>query len=182
MNLRTLLKAFCLLAVSVGFTPQSHAAIETHLSYFTWWNKTEGPQLGNSEGGLNDISLKLGYATDKYFLGGTFNQFTNEFANAKPRTSFGFTAGFRPSSWILDLTLYLFSNYELSSVTTLGKGIGYALDIGHRWSVSSNFFAGMQFTFRALDYDEAKISGVTATNKNKISMEYLPSLLFGYKF
>jgi hypothetical protein len=158
------------------------AAIETQLSYFAWGNKTEGAQLGNGEGYLSDLQVKLGYAGSEYFVGAIYDQYTNELGNSRPRTSYGISLGYRPQNWFFDFNYFIVSTYQLSSTVKLTNGSGYSFDLGYRWSLGSTFFAGLQFSWRSLSYPDVEISGTITSSNNKVTSEYMPAFVLGLRF
>lgn len=120
--------------------------------------------------------LKGGYVTSKgLFLGGLYTSRNDDLTGAASSggSQVGASVGYYGSSGIHFVGHYILS----STLGTYEKGSGVQADFGYLSSVTSNFFIGVDLSYRSISYKDQ--SGISMANSyNRTELFPMLSLMF----
>lgn len=169
---------------SVSFAASSGSGVLMSLGLLRFESETEGSTIGNSKGINTYYDIKLGYLIgNDVYVGGIYSSYGHDDGITQPKRSlYGATAGYHSDGWFLDLSYFIGGNYELSSNINLKNPSGLGIDIGYQAMVNSNFFLGVQGSYKSYTFKEVESSNVVVKEDNKVKSELYPMVLLGVVF
>lgn|GEM_PF-3259786 len=149
------------------------------LSLLKFDRETEGPTLGTSTEKWTIYDLKLGYVfSNNFYLGVIYSGYSDDNgSNTNTRGLLGGTVGYHNDGWFIDGSYLLSGQLKLSG-STLKDPSGYSIDFGYNAMMGSNFYLGVEASYKSISYD--KKDNVSETNKEK--SELYPMLSAGVLF
>lgn len=174
-----------LLLFSLFFTAPAYAAtggsgFMVGLSYISLAESYDGTTFGTSEISRMVADVKMGMVmTSGLYVGGIYDTRIDENTGSKQeRIAFGATIGYHNGGWFLDGSVFLDSTLKLSSSTKLEKGTGFGIDLGRNFDITTNTYAGLQFSYKSISYTQVNGAEVS----NKLKSETCPMLNVGVMF
>jgi hypothetical protein len=145
--------------------------------------ETEGPQIGDNKTSNTYYDLKIGYLVgDGLYLGGIYSVHNEDSGGAEwKRSLYGVTVGYHNSGWYLDGSYFIDGQLDGGAIE-FKKASGIGVDSGYRSLVSSNFFLGVQGSYKNFTFKEYTASGTTVVVDNKVKSELYPMLTLGVIF
>lgn len=169
---------------SVCLAASSGSGVLMSLGLLRYEREVDGPTIGNGKGISSYYDFKLGYLIgNDVYVGGIYSTYGHDDGVTQPKRSlYGATAGYHSDGWFLDLSYFLGGNYELSSTVNLKNPSGLGIDVGYQAMVNSNFFLGIQGSYKSVTFKEVESSNVVTKEDNKIKSELYPMVLLGVIF
>lgn len=174
-----------LLLLSLIFTAPAYAAtggsgFMVGLSVISLNESYDGTTVGNSESSRTVADVKMGMVmTSGLYVGGIYDSRNDDYSGSKQeRTAFGATVGYHSGGWFLDGSVFLDSTLKLSSSSKLEKGTGFGIDLGRNFDITTNTYAGLQFSYKSISYTQVNGAEVS----NKLKSETCPMLNVGVMF
>ena len=149
------------------------------LSLMKYDISVDGPNVGTGDSNLTIYDLKLGYVfNNSVYLGVILdNKTITSNGGTDKRTGTGATVGYHSNGWILDLSYFFTAERDMNG-TMLKDGTGFGLDVGHNWMIGSNFYFGVQGSYKSFTYK--KVASAAVDNKEK--SELYPMVNLGLMF
>ncbi|MGZ5280158.1 MAG: hypothetical protein ACXWC9_09460 [Pseudobdellovibrionaceae bacterium] len=172
-----------LLLGSVGFAASGGSGVLASLGFFKFDQEFEGSQIGNGKNLNTFYDFKLGYLfSNNFYAGGIYSVANQDNGSSQPKRSlYGVTLGYHNSGWYLDGSYFLAGEYD-TGATVYKKPSGLGIDLGYEFMVNSNFFFGLQGSYRTITFKEYLSGSTTSTSDNKIKSEISPMLVLGVIF
>lgn len=181
--MKTTLSALMLIFLCLIGVPKAQAYgsnnVELNLSLLKFDRETSGPTLGDTTEKWTLYDLKLGYVfQNNIYLGAIYSGYTDDTGgNTNKRNMLGGTIGYHNEGWYIDGS-YLFDAKLDWGGSSLKSGSGYAIDVGYNVMMGTNFYLGVQASYKSISY--SKRDSVSETNKEK--SELYPMLNLGIMF
>lgn len=154
-----------LLAKNIGKEADNTFLLGLSAFYYSA-NTDDGTFSGRSTNTIYD--LKAGYVTSKGLFGGLLYTLRNDDLagmNASDGSQLGASIGYYGSSGIHFVGHYIFSAKLGGFAGAYDKGRGVQADFGYLSSVTSNFFIGVDLSYRSISYKEQ--NGIALANDHK---------------
>jgi hypothetical protein len=165
----------------IPFAAQAYSTnnVELGLSLLKFDRETSGPTLGDATEKWTLYDLKLGYVfQNNVYLGGIYSAYKDDTGgSSNTRDMLGASVGYHNEGWFIDGS-YLFQAKLDWGGATLKDGSGYAIDVGYNTMMGTNFYLGLQASYKSISYSQR--DGVSETNKEK--SELYPMLNLGLMF
>jgi hypothetical protein len=172
-----------LLMGSMSFAAYGSSAVLLDIGILKFDSETEGNQFGNGKSLNTYYDLKIGYLTgNDLYLGAIYSAYGQDNGVTQPKRSlYGVTVGYHNSGWYLDGSYFLDGQLDAGAVV-YKKGTGFGIDLGYHYMVNTNFFFGLQGSYKSYSFAEYTVLSVTTTSENKVKSEMYPMLVLGLTF
>lgn len=166
-----------------AFSGGGMQGVKVSVSALKYDTKSEGSTLGTSDNKKLYLDYKLGYQSSNLYVGGVLSTYNiDSSGSVTKRTLTGATVGYHNNNFFIDGTYYFSGEVELSSLTKVKSGSGYAVEVGFETMLNSNLFLGVLGAYKSISYTKVSASGTETDVDNKESPEIYPMLLVGILF
>lgn len=159
----------CTLVSGSVFAQSNMTGFKVELAAMRYSTSTEGPTIGDAETTTAIYDLKIGYIFPNGIYFGGISHTKNFDVNStnEKRSASGATLGYHNAGWFGDFSYFLNAQREVGAIE-FKDGTGYGLDVGYHSLISTNFFVGLQLSYKSFSY--AKVNAKSETNKEKSEM------------
>lgn len=177
---------FCLglLTVNSSFANTGSSGILADIGILKFDTETSGPNFGNTKNINTYYDLKVGYLTGtNLYVGAIYSAFNQDNGVTQPkRTLFGVTVGYHNNGWLFDGSYFFDGQLDAGNSFVFKKATGFGIDLGYQYMTSSNFFFGVEGSYKTYTFAEVNVGSASQTVDNKVKSEMYPMLLLGFIF